>query len=97
MMIMMTLMQVLSEGERAAFHPVPALLKRGEVSFHHPLLVHGSFGNRSDRSRRAAVINYFADGTRSATDDELLAGVTVPKGELMGGQFFPVVFDPEWV
>lgn len=34
---------------------------------------------RSDSPRRAAVLNYFADGTLSNTDDELLKGITIPK------------------
>jgi hypothetical protein len=59
-------------------------------------MVHGSLVNRSDMARRAAVVNSFADGTRSDTNDELLAGVTVPKGELMQGKFFPLVFHPSW-
>ena len=90
---------ILSPEEAAAFTPQPAVLGRGSVSFHHPLAVHGSFKNTSDRPRRAAVVNYFADGTVSAAapdDDELLAGVRVPAGQAMQGQFFPVVFDPSW-
>ena len=35
-------------------------------------------------------------GTVSDTNDELLRGVTVPKGKLMRGKYFPVVFDPAW-
>lgn len=89
---------VLTDAERAAFKPVAAELKRGHASFHHPLSVHGSFGNRSARPRRAAVVNYFADGTISKTDTALLAGVPpILPGEMLQGQFFPVVYDPAWV
>jgi hypothetical protein len=87
---------VLSEEQRAAFKPVAIELKRGEASFHHPLMVHGSFENRSDRERRAAVVNIFRDGVRSASDRPPLAGVpSIPAGEKMAGQFFPLLLDPE--
>lgn len=66
---------VLSDEQRAAFKPVAIELKRGEASFHHPLMVHGSFENRSERPRRAAVINVFRDGVRSASDRPPLEGV----------------------
>ncbi|TWT34187.1 phytanoyl-CoA dioxygenase family protein [Blastopirellula retiformator] len=72
--------------------PVAAELKKGEATFHHPLMVHGSFANRTDRPRRAAVINVFRDGVCSDSDDVLLAGVPpVAKGEKMEGQFFPLL------
>ena len=54
-------------------------MKKGESSFHHPLAVHGSYGNRSDEQRRAAVLNYFADGVLSASDGDLIGGAHVPK------------------
>ena len=89
--------EVLTDEEKAAFKPVPGLLKKGQASFHHPLCVHGSFPNRSSKPRRAAVINYFADGVKSDTDDPVLDGVpAISKGNQMEGQFFPVVFDPRW-
>ncbi len=73
-------------------HPVAIEMPKGHASFHHPLMVHGSFANRTDRPRRAAVLNYFRDGTRSDTDETLLEGVPViHRGELMQGRFFPVV------
>jgi hypothetical protein len=41
------------------------------------------------------VINAFLDGTRSDSDKPLLDGVPpIPKGQCMGGQFFPLLFDP---
>lgn len=89
---------VLSENQRKQFKPVAIELKRGEGSFHHPLMVHGSFENRTDRQRRAAVINVFRDGVRSASDDPLLKDVPpIPKGKKMEGQFFPLLFDPHTV
>jgi ectoine hydroxylase-related dioxygenase (phytanoyl-CoA dioxygenase family) len=89
------IMTVLDEEQKQAFRPVPIELKRGQCSFHHPLTVHGSYENRSDRPRRATVVNVFRDGVRSASDEPLLAGVSViPKGQKMEGRFFPLLFDP---
>jgi ectoine hydroxylase-related dioxygenase (phytanoyl-CoA dioxygenase family) len=86
---------VLNDEQRRAFKPVAIELKRGECSFHHPLLVHGSYENRTDRQRRATVINAFRDGVRSDSDQPLLEGVPpVPSGEKMGGKFFPLLFEP---
>jgi ectoine hydroxylase-related dioxygenase (phytanoyl-CoA dioxygenase family) len=86
---------VLTEDQRRKFNPVFAELKAGEAVFHHPLMIHGSYENRTDRPRRATVINAFLDGTRSDSDQSLLEGVPpVPKGQRMGGQFFPLLFDP---
>ena len=56
-------------------NPVAAELKVGEATFHHPLMVHGSRENRTNRPRRAAVLNVFRDGVCSASDEPLLAGV----------------------
>jgi ectoine hydroxylase-related dioxygenase (phytanoyl-CoA dioxygenase family) len=86
---------VLSEEQRQAFQPVPIELRSGQCAFHHPLMVHGSYQNRTDRPRRATVINVFRDGVRSASDEALLKGVPpIAKGEPMGGRFFPLLFDP---
>ena len=85
----------LTPEQRRDFKPVPIELKQGECSFRHPLMVHGSYENRSDRSRRAVVLNVFRDGVVSASDAPPLAGVpAIPSGEPMGGQFFPLLFDP---
>lgn len=87
------LMDYLTEEQKAEFEPVPIEMKRGHATFHHPLMVHGSYENKSERSRRAFVLNVFADGTRSTTDEPLLEGVpAVPKNQPMGGQFFPLLY-----
>lgn len=76
-------------------NPVPIELKAGECSFHHPLMVHGSRENSTPSPRRATVLNVIRDGVGSATNEPLLAGVPpVPMGEPLGGQFFPLLFDP---
>jgi hypothetical protein len=85
---------VLSDEQKAAFHPVAIELKSGEASFHHPLMVHGSFENKTERPRRATVINVFRDGVRSDSDEALLEGVpATARGESIQGQFFPLLHD----
>ena len=88
---------VLTDDERAqwaARPPESARLKAGYAAFHHALCVHGSWGNSSGHPRRAIVLNYFAHGTRAYMEGSLLKGVpAVRPGEVLGGQFHPVVFD----
>lgn len=88
--------EILSPDQLQEFNnPVPVELKKGYATFHHPLLVHGSFANSTERQRRATVINVFRDGVRSDSNEPLLHGVpVVPKGQTMGGTFFPLLFDP---
>ncbi len=89
------LQKFLTEDQKAEFNPIPIELKAGCATFHHPLMVHGSYENRSDRSRRAFVLNVFKEGTKSNTDEPLLQDVPpVTKGTKMEGQFFPLLFDP---
>jgi ectoine hydroxylase-related dioxygenase (phytanoyl-CoA dioxygenase family) len=86
------------EQQEKLKHPVPVEMKKGYGSFHHPLLVHGSFGNSSERPRRAFVINVFADGTSAALDGEILKGTPeVKKGQKLEGRFFPMLFDTNFV
>jgi hypothetical protein len=83
---------VLTPTQLAAFRPVAIPLRAGECSFHHPLMVHGSYENRTAAPRRAAVLNAFRDGTLSASDEPLLAGVPpIPTGLPMSGPFFPLL------
>jgi ectoine hydroxylase-related dioxygenase (phytanoyl-CoA dioxygenase family) len=90
------ILTVLTPKQRQAFRPVPIELKSGTCSLHHPLLVHGSYENRSERPRRATVINVFRDGVKSASDEPLLEGVpAIPKGCKIEGAFFPLLFDPQ--
>ena len=89
------IMDYLNDQQKKEFKPVPIELKAGYGTFHHPLLMHGSYENKSDRSRRAFVLNVFADGTASNSDAEMLQGVPpVQKGKKMEGKFFPLLFDP---
>jgi ectoine hydroxylase-related dioxygenase (phytanoyl-CoA dioxygenase family) len=86
---------VLTPEQAANFKPVAIELKKGEAAFHHPLMVHGSFANSTDRPRRATVLNVFRDGVVSDTDQPLLMGVpVVPRGAKVEGQFFPLLYEP---
>ncbi|MET0626004.1 MAG: phytanoyl-CoA dioxygenase family protein [Pyrinomonadaceae bacterium] len=85
---------VLTDEQKRLFQPVAIELKAGEASFHHPRMIHGSYANSTDSPRRAAVVNVFRDGVRSNSDAPPLEGVPViPKGEPMGGRFFPLLFE----
>ena len=86
----------LNEDQKKAFESKVAIeMPKGYGTFHHPLLVHGSYENRSAISRRAFVLNVFVDGTCANSNDELLAGVpTMNSGDKMEGQFFPLLFNP---
>lgn len=92
---MNSIQSVLTEVQKREFKPVAIELKKRCASFHHPLMVHGSFENSTDVPRRAVVLNVFRDGVVSNSDLPPLDGVPpVPKGEPMQGQFFPLLFDP---
>ncbi|MBK9571087.1 MAG: phytanoyl-CoA dioxygenase family protein [Chitinophagaceae bacterium] len=86
----------LSKKQKEQFaHPQLAEVKAGEAIFHHALALHGSGANTSAKPRRAFVINVIADGVISDSNEPLLDGVpVVPKGALIQGQFFPLLFDP---
>src|SRR5687768_1805426 len=67
-----SIQSVLTNEQKEQFRPVAIELKKGEASFHHPLMVHGSFENTTDRPRRATVINVFRNGVVSDSDAPLL-------------------------
>ncbi|MBC2837750.1 phytanoyl-CoA dioxygenase family protein [Robiginitalea sp. SC105] len=91
-----SLRELLDEQQQAQYENRVAMeMPAGYGTFHHPKMVHGSYENRSDRPRRAFVLNVFADGTRSNSDEELLTGVPpIKKGQKMEGQFFPLLYSP---
>jgi hypothetical protein len=95
---MTAVFQHLDADQKDAFHPIPAVMKAGEASFHHPMTVHGSYENRSDRPRRGVVLNFIRDGVRSNTNEPLLAGIPIiPMGQKLEGQFFPLLSPAEEV
>lgn len=88
--------QYLTAEQKEQFaNKVAVEMEKGFGTFHHPLMVHGSYENRSSLPRRALVLNVFADGTQSDSDEALLSGVpVVQKGKKMEGKFFPLLYDP---
>ncbi|HVU90071.1 MAG TPA: phytanoyl-CoA dioxygenase family protein [Pirellulales bacterium] len=87
--------EVLTREQVAQFQPKAIELTKGQCAFHHPLMIHGSFENRTDRPRRAVVVNAFRDGVCSGANEPLLAGVPpIPAGQPMDGQFFPLLYRP---
>lgn len=88
--------KVLSDVQWEQFQsPAVIELKRGECAFHHPLMIHGSYENRTDHPRRACVLNVVADGVRSDTNEPLLEGVPpIPSGNRLEGRFFPLLYTP---
>jgi len=79
---------------------VPVVMKKGYASFHHPMTIHGSYENHSDRQRRALVLNVMGQGTRSNMDvienkEDLENFPVIPQGEPMEGHFYPLLFNPE--
>jgi hypothetical protein len=91
------LMNYLTDKQKEQFKPIAIEMKKGYGAFHHPLMVHGSYENKSERPRRAFVLNVIANGTVSDSDEELLSGVpVVHKGNQLEGKFFPVLFDGKY-
>jgi ectoine hydroxylase-related dioxygenase (phytanoyl-CoA dioxygenase family) len=86
----------LNDEQKKQFeNPQYAEVKAGEAIFHHSLTLHGSGANTSAKPRRAFVINVFADGVISDSNEPLLDSVpVVRKGEKMQGQFFPLLYEP---
>jgi len=90
---MESIAEVLSGKQFAALQKPQAIeLQRGQMVFHHPLTVHGSFENTTEHSRPGAVINMLADGVVSNSMTPLLPGTPVISiGEPVSGQFFPLL------
>ncbi len=95
---------VLTDEQRREFKPVAIELQKGECSFHHSRMIHGSYENNTDRPRRATVINVIRDGVMSNTDGPLLTdgvkdpahsvgSAIIPKGQKLAGRFFPLLFN----
>ncbi len=92
--------QLLTDEQLSDFeNKVPVEVKAGYASFHHPLIMHGSYENKSSRSRRATLINVFADGVLSNRDDTDIPSTDnyprVRKGDPMGGTYYPLLMVPE--
>lgn len=90
---------ILNEEQNAVFeNKVANELPKGYASFHHPLMIHGSYANYSERPRRAVVLNTMADGTLGNTADyERLEALhnfpSMPQDEVLDSRFFSLLFD----
>lgn len=80
----------------AAWRPVAVPVRAGQATIHHSHTLHGSDRNRSDRWRRAAVLNYMGGHVRVADGSgPLLRGTApLPAGALVEGECFPLVWPP---
>lgn len=91
---MTAIREVLTADQWERFNePVAVELKAGECVFHHPLTIHGSFANTTQRPRRAMVLNVIRDGVCSNVDERLLHGADlIPAGQPLSGKFYPLLF-----
>ncbi|MDH7461749.1 phytanoyl-CoA dioxygenase family protein [Chitinophagaceae bacterium 26-R-25] len=91
--------QVLTEEQNRIFDAkVANELPRGYASFHHPLTMHGSYANFSERPRRAVVINSMSAETLGNTAnyerlDALHGFPTMTQDQELNSRFFPLLFD----
>lgn len=68
------------------------------LSFYHPLTMHGSYENVSDRSRRAIVLNAMSSDTLGNTAgyerlDALKDFPAMDQDKVLDSNFFPLLFD----
>lgn len=90
---------ILNEEQLTVFeNKVANDLPRGYASFHHPLMIHGSYANYSPRPRRAVVLNAMDHRTVGNTENyERLAALhnfpPMPQGEVLDSRYFPLLFD----
>ncbi len=77
-----------------AWNPVAMPVRAGQATIHHSHTLHGSDQNRSDRWRRACVLNYMGPHVRVANGKEpLLRGARrLPRGAIVEGDDFPIVY-----
>jgi ectoine hydroxylase-related dioxygenase (phytanoyl-CoA dioxygenase family) len=91
--------EVLNEQQLVVFEKkVANEMPRGYASFHHPLTMHGSYENFSERPRRAVVINAMGDGTQGNTEgygrlEALKTFPEMPQNQVLDSNFFPLLFD----
>lgn len=80
----------------ADWRPVPVPVRAGQATIHHSHTLHGSDQNRSERWRRATVLNYMGGHVRVAdgTAPLLRGAPRLPTGAVVEGQWFPLVWPP---
>ncbi|MSS71725.1 MAG: phytanoyl-CoA dioxygenase family protein [Candidatus Latescibacteria bacterium] len=72
----------------------PIEVMKGACAFHHCLTWHGSPHNRSKRPRRAIAVHYMPGHIRYEPTGRHVMDqfVNVPKGDVLSGDTFPVVY-----
>jgi len=91
--------QVLNEEQLAVFEKrVANELPKGYASFHHPLTMHGSYANYSERPRRAVVLNAMDHRTLGNIVgydrmEELKNFPAILQDKSLDSRFFPLLFD----
>ncbi|HVI46530.1 MAG TPA: phytanoyl-CoA dioxygenase family protein [Chitinophaga sp.] len=91
--------QVLTVEQNDVFrNKVANELPKGYASFHHPLTMHGSYANYSERPRRAVVINAMASDTLGNTAryeraDALHNFPVMEQDKVLNSKFFPLLFE----
>lgn len=96
---MNTIKSILNEEQNAVFeNKVPNELPKGYASFHHPLMIHGSYANYSTRPRRAVVLNAMASDTLGNTAnyermDALHNFPAMEQDQVLDSRFFPLLFE----
>lgn len=93
--------EILTEEQQVQFDSKFANeLQKGYASFHHPLTMHGSYANHSEKPRRAVVLNAMDHCTLGNTagyqrTEELKNFPEMPQDKLLRSKFFPILFSPD--
>ena len=74
--------------------PVPFEIQKGQVGYHHCLMWHGAYPNRSDRKRRAIAVHYMPGHIRYVPKGGHVMEpfIHVDPGEILSGDAFPIVY-----
>ena len=85
--------RAVTEDENVKIEPIE--VPAGHCNFHHCLTWHGSPPNPSGKPRRAIAVHYMPGHTRYVPKGNHPMGVrvTVKPGEILAGEYFPVVYD----
>ncbi|CAE8619620.1 unnamed protein product [Polarella glacialis] len=81
-----------SQVEQLQNCKAPAELPKGYASFHHPLTMHGSYGNISSNVRRGTAIHVMRDGVVSNIGKRDMGKFPAPpSGTVMQGPCYPML------
>jgi ectoine hydroxylase-related dioxygenase (phytanoyl-CoA dioxygenase family) len=78
--------------EKEAFEPVPLRMKAGQISFHHPLTLHGSGPNQTAKPRRSIAIHMMSGETRYNGKVSHPLGVAQNHGDILDGDWFTTLY-----